>query len=728
MQRELEQEFKEEQGYLHECLAYIKTLQEQLNQKIASLTGSMQEIKADAYDEHMEYKSGANMADNAVVQHELWQQHLYQADLVREQRNLARLSWEPYFATLTFRFANEDEAETYHLGLSSLFDDETYRQWVIDWRSPIASLYYEGELGPASYDVNGEKVSGELLNKKQILIRKGHLLSIYNRSNLMNDRLLEWVLSQPASQHLQQIVSTIQSEQNSLIRAHEKQNLLIYGVAGSGKSSIALHRVSYLLYLHRDWNSSSFLFISPNEQFAEYISELLPNLNDENISTLTLANLYRSLFLHKQLKLAQFDFIEVAGEIKSIFANFSFADCVQAFVANFSKSDFQAHDLLLDDLKVESETLTNLYQHEFASEAAFQRPALIFSYLKKELNANAFNYQADEIRSELQSMLQCTDLVEILKQFYQSQEFKAWLKSLTEQEAKLVKGKCQSVYNKLDEIDRIVLAYFLVAFYRDYDTYLIKHLLIDEAQDLLAIEHILLGILFKVDKTICADFNQAIYWPQPKNFAEQLKAYYAEQKQLLFRQISVAYRSSYEITDFCRRFIKNTELQAVKRHGSEVKVIKLGDKAKTDKYAGILPYIESVYNAFLQSANERHSLAIIVPDEAWRKELLTELKAGEFAFAVLNAEQAKEKQSLITALSEAEADVDADDNEYKEFKLAVHTARSAKGMEFDTVFVYPVDKKYYQHQQANLELYVACSRALHNLQVFYYEDASLLNL
>lgn len=722
MQGELEQEFKEEQAYLHDCLTYIKTLQAQVNAKISSLNGSMQELKEDAYNDHMEYKTGANMADNAVVQHELWQQHLYQSDLKKEQRNLAHLSWEPYFASLTFCFANEDEAETYHLGLSSLFDDETYRQWIIDWRSPIASLYYEGELGEASYDVNGEKVSGNLLNKKQILIRKGRLLSIYNRSNLMNDRLLEWVLSQPASKHLQQIVATIQSEQNSLIRAREKQNLLIYGVAGSGKSSIALHRVSYLLYLHRDWDSSSFLFISPNEQFAEYISELLPNLNDENISTLTLANLYRSLFLHKQLKLAQFDFKFVEGTVKSVFADFSFVNCLEDFYKSFAQTNFQAHDLIIDDLNVEKETLLSLYQHEFASEAPFQRPNLIFNYLKKELNANAFTYQADEIYSELQAMLICTDLVNILKQFYASKEFANWENSLSAAQKLLCQNKCQSVNNKLDEIDRIILAYFLVAFYRDYDTYLIKHLLIDEAQDLLAIEHVILSMLFKVDKTICADFNQAIYWPQAKDFPQRLEAYYAEHKNLLFKQISVAYRSTYEITEFCRRFIPQTELQAVKRHGSEVKLTCLGTAAKNDVYNAILPAIEKVYADFLASEEDRHSLAIVVPNEKFRQHLMQQIKAGNFAFALANNMKSQAEKSVLASLTSFEQA----DSDLKEFKLAVHTAFSAKGMEYDTVFVYPVDKEYYQDAQANLQLYVACSRALHNLQVFYYADDSLL--
>lgn len=725
MAKDIDTEFLEEEAYLHDCLAYIKGLQGQLEQIIAKLTGSMHEIKEEAYNEHMEYKSGANMADNAVVQHELWQEHLYQTDLKKEKRNLLRMSYEPYFAALTFQFHGEDEAEVYHLGLSSLFDDETYRQWVIDWRSPIASLYYEGELGEASYDVNGEKVKGDLLNKKQILIRRGHLLNIYNRSNLMNDQLLEWVLSQPASQHLEQIVSTIQSEQNSLIRAREQQNLLIYGVAGSGKSSIALHRVSYLLYLHRDWDSSSFLFISPNEQFAEYISELLPNLNDENISTLTLANLYRSLFLHKQLRLAQFNFREVKGETKALFASFKFVDCVQAFIKSFTKSNFKPHDLILDELQVESETLLDLYQREFASEAPFQRPALMFDYLQKELHAKAFKYQADDIKAELQSMLKTIDLVEILSQFYASKEFKAWVETLIESEQALCKAKCQSVNSKLDEIDRIILAYLLVDFYRDYDTYLVKHLLIDEAQDLLAIEHVLLANLFKVDKTICADFNQAIYWPQAKDFSEELKDYYAKQKHLLFKVINVAYRSTYEITEFCRRFIPGTELQAVKRHGSDVKLTCLG-QTNVDcfkaKLTDIEPSLDVTYTKFMQGEDKRHSLAIIVPNEMWKEALKAQIKDSKWQKALARYEMTAGNKPVLENLLQKD-----EDEQMKEFKLAVHTAKSAKGMEFDTVLVYPVDKELYQDKQANLQLYVACSRALHNLEIFYYNDKSLID-
>ena len=132
----------------------------------------MKNLKQSAYDEHMEYKSGANAADNAVVQHELWQQHLYLTDLEKESKNLVRLSSEPYFAALQFRFENEEEIETYHLGICSLMDEDTYQQWIIDWRSPIASLYYEGQIGPCTYRAADNDVHGTLVQKQQILIRR----------------------------------------------------------------------------------------------------------------------------------------------------------------------------------------------------------------------------------------------------------------------------------------------------------------------------------------------------------------------------------------------------------------------------------------------------------------------------------------------------------------------------------------------------------------------------
>ena len=718
-------DFTEEQAYLADCLKYIQTLRERLNQRISHMNIGMKNLKQSAYDEHMEYKSGANAADNAVVQHELWQQHLYLTDLEKESKNLVRLSSEPYFAALQFRFENEEEIETYHLGICSLMDEDTYQQWIIDWRSPIASLYYEGQIGPCTYRAADNDVHGTLVQKQQILIRRGRLLAIYNRCDLMNDQLLEWVLSQPASRHLQQIVATIQVEQNELIRAAEQQNLFISGIAGSGKSSIALHRVSYLLYLHRDWNSDSFLFISPNEQFAEYISELLPNLNDENISTITMDNLYRSLFLHKKLPFANFNYLPVAVEVKSLCSTFAFAEALQDFAVDYVHHNFCPHALNLDDLNVETSLLQDLYSREFSCEAMFKRPQLIFDYLQDILPGKAFTYQADEIKQELQNMLGESDLRVILQKFYQSRAFNSWLSSLSATEQKLIINKCASVSGRLDEIDKMVLAYMVVYFYQDYDTTLIKHLLVDEAQDLPATAHIILQDLYKVDKTICADFNQAISWNVPQNFMQELKEFYEKQKKLLFRQINVAYRSTAEITEFCRHFIPQTEVKAVPRHGQEV-VIKKIESPAADNYGRnfIKSEIEKLYQDFCQAGQSLMSVAVILPNVQLVDEFRAFVQQTDLkACLVDNSELETDVTGFAVEKLLSCADAAPEENE---FKLYILTPLQAKGREFDTVLVYLADSKFFPPEQAQKELYVACSRALHNLRVYYLSDASLL--
>lgn len=740
------QAYISESSYLSDCRTYIKNRFNELKTAAATLENAMQTVKAAAYNEHLEYKTGANMADSAVVQQELWQNHIHLEDIKQEQTVLQRLYQEPYFACLDFRFEGEDEAERFRLGINSLFDEDNYRQWIIDWRSPIAGLYYDGTIGPAEYAVAYDKVRGELLGKQQILIRNGEIKAIYERSNLLHDELLEWVLSQPSSAHLEQIVATIQSEQNELIRAEQRQNLLVYGVAGSGKSSIALHRVSYLFYLHPEYTAQNFLFISPNPQFAEYISELLPNLNDSNIGTSTLKDLYRSILFNAESNLSRFNYLKVTAAEKAAVASFAFADCLQTFLSKLADNNFLPHDLQLDDLNFPAASLADLYQREYRSLPLWRRTEAICGYLRETVNSKAFEYHAEAIADELWKMQKFTDLRTVLTAFYQSEAFAAYLHKLTQTERWCLENKVLRSTTKLDEIDELVLAYIQIVLANDYDTETVKHLLIDEAQDLTALEHVLLNELFTCDKTVCADFNQAIFWPAGADFAEEVKTFYASRRKLLFKELTAAYRSTYEITEFSALLLNNPKIQAVNRHGKAVSIEYLrtpfvAAEACTETFASP-PKVESPdlitttfkdvrlkllnYCTEWENSSRKQSkrIALILPSEAAVTKYGTLIGAEATLSPYYVDWQVKPKQSFLSTVA-ADLDLPANTNSEK-LTVELHTPESVKGMEFDVVMVILAGAECYSTETDRLRLYVACTRALHELYLIMLQPSPFL--
>ena len=193
---------------------------------------------------------------------------------------------------MDLRFPGDDE-ETFYVGLRELLDADAMHQYVIDWRSPVASIYYEEETGDVTYQAPAGELHAELLGRKQIVINRGKINMILDGAEQVNDEILQLVLSQKAGTRMKQIVSTLQQEQNVIIRAEPHRTALIQGVAGSGKTSIALHRASYLLYRDEKMQSANMLIVSPNPQFSAYISQVLPDLGDENMPAITANQLMR---------------------------------------------------------------------------------------------------------------------------------------------------------------------------------------------------------------------------------------------------------------------------------------------------------------------------------------------------------------------------------------------------------------------------------------------------
>ncbi|MEQ7094131.1 UvrD-helicase domain-containing protein [Enterococcus gallinarum] len=203
-----------------------------------------------------------------------------------ETNRIAKLSYlqeTPYFSRIDFQFDGEEEAEKFYIGRYG-FVDNYGQQLVYDWRAPISSLYYDFPLGSAYYESMGKKFTGSLQLKRQFDIKNGTIRFLVDSNDALNDDFLINELSKHTTKEMKTIIHTIQKEQNEVIRDSKTRNLLIQGVAGSGKTSIALHRIAYLLYQKRaELAASEMLILSPNEVFSDYISTVLPELGEDDL-------------------------------------------------------------------------------------------------------------------------------------------------------------------------------------------------------------------------------------------------------------------------------------------------------------------------------------------------------------------------------------------------------------------------------------------------------------
>ena len=217
--------------------------------------------------------------------HEIFAKEEYFRVLDRKLKELTILKSSPYFGKVNFE--DEFDAETIYIGRFGLTKDDDYEPIIVDWRSPISSLFYAGKLGKTTYTAPLGEVEANVLSKRQFIIKKGKLLGMFDSAIDVKDEILQMVLSKSAGDKLKDIVMTIQAEQDSLIRQPRNQAIVVDGVAGSGKTTIALHRVAYLLYNYRNILQDKVLILGPNSIFIDYISTVLPSLGEIGVRQTT---------------------------------------------------------------------------------------------------------------------------------------------------------------------------------------------------------------------------------------------------------------------------------------------------------------------------------------------------------------------------------------------------------------------------------------------------------
>lgn len=582
------------------------------------------------------------------------------------QKLVSRLTKQkknPYFGRFDFKTADDDQARQYYIGLGFLQDNKN-KNLVYDWRSDICSLYYEDKLGKNSYTCQDGKIDGDVSLKRQYKIEDGKLNYYIDSNMVIDDDILMEQLSKNASSKMHEIASTIQKEQNILIRNEKFENTIVQGVAGSGKTSIAMHRVSYLLFKYRkQLKSEDILVLSPSELFADYIDEVLPALGEEKTFTTTFSNMAKRLLgldfetretmLERVIgKQQQADFENIA--IKS---SFEFLEDLKNFLNNDICKLFVPKTMTFGDVVITKDELADLFFNRMKTLPIYKRIDVLAENIADRFKIEQSKHEdlVKRAKKLLYNKLITTDLLKIYNLFLQSVD--------------------------LEEIDKIgaydVAPILLIKenLFSLKDNFDAKYVIIDEMQDYTPCHFYLFDKIWHCAKLYLGDIYQSIDKTLSADYLKQL----AKQTKSKLKYLNKSYRSTLQISLFAQKILGKHIANNVNRNGDEVECHKVKDCAKD---------IEKILE---QLSDKSQSVAIICKtiDEI---KLLQKQSNILKKFKVLNE---------IGSLTKA--------------KNVITTPAKAKGVEFDCVIVpFANDTNYNNELDKNL-LYVSATRALHKL-------------
>ena len=601
--------------------------------------------------------------------------------VIDKRRRFAKIVDIPYFGRIDFQEKSENcKVIPVYIGIHTFHDSESRTTLIYDWRAPISSMFYDYELGEASYQSPSEEIKGDISLKRQYRIRAGKMEFMIESALTVHDDILQKELSANADDKMKNIVATIQREQNRIIRNEEARTLIIQGVAGSGKTSIALHRIAYLLYAFQgSISSKDILIISPNKVFADYISNVLPELGEETVPESSMEQILSEVLNHKYKYLSFFeqvnelltkptpDFIERI-EYKS---SFYFIASLDRFILHIENHYFRAEDVkLTKHITVPAEFIEEQF-HRFNRYPMRQRFEAMTDYIldmmKVQYTFTVTTAERNFLKKEMKRMFAGNNDLQVYKDFF------AWM-----DKPELFKMRKNRT---LEYADLAPLAYLHIALEGGTKNY-VKHLLIDEMQDYSPIQYKVMQKLFPCRKTVLGDASQSVN-PYGSSTADMIqKALVTGEVMKLFK----SYRSTYEITDFAQKIRTNTDLDPVARHGENPKVLQFNNEKEE------LSAIKELIATYQASAYK--SLGIICKTESQAREMADKLQIPDINF--LSSQSSAFVQGIV-----------------------IISAHMAKGLEFDEVIIPQVDDRNYHSEIDRSMLYVAVTRAMHRLTLTY---------
>lgn len=654
-----------------------------LKERIQEIGAKIREVQKDIEHMHDYYWENYTEMDqygyeNFDNQQALLAQVNANTENQRMYRRMKRLLESPFFGRVDFVYEDEEEPECFYIGLGN-FSEKTGRVPLIyDWRAPVSGLFYDYDKGSASYEAPGGRMEGEILAKWQYKIREGRMIYEFESDTKIDDDILKQELGANSDTQLKNIVRTIQKEQNAIIRNTKDRILVIQGAAGSGKTSIALHRIAYLLYHDRErLRSSNVLVLSPNSVFSDYISHVLPELGEENIQEMSF-----DLFAYRELQ-------DVASDCEDRYhyiehqirhgksENYEWKQSKQ-YMQAVEGFLIELEDRLVDFAEIEyrgfgksAEELTRLFYYKFLDTPLLKRMEALMDYFVDEYETLRGKTLAEEaleqLRERFMGLYVTTDIYKIYNWFLEEQGLPVLEWAPREQRI-------------LEYEDVYPILYLKQRLSGAGNRKNIRHLVIDEMQDYSYLQYVILGQMFSCSMTILGDRAQTVDGGA-KDVQRFLPEIYGRTVRCI--ELNKSYRNTIEIASYAQKLTGLTGIEYLKRHGK--------------------PVTESGFSSMEEAM-----------EEVLRCSALGE--EGYETAAVLTMTEADAK-ACFAYLKERENSVFYIDRDSTAFQkgITVTTFYQAKGLEFDQVFVVGGDRK---NDFFIAFRYISATRALHELYVF----------
>lgn len=744
-----------EQKHLDNIMEQIKEREKSLKKSIKSAEGEARELNSHFFDDvKLDYDGYSTSMETALSIHQQQQllserEHAWQHS-AKQLDTVERLEKRPYFARVDFKENGEEKPETIYIGLGS-FADKDDHFLIYDWRAPISSIYYDGKLGKVTYNSPEGEITVDMTKKRQFMIEDGKIINMFDTNESIGDQMLLSVLSEKSSTKMKSIVTTIQREQNKIIRNTSADLLFVQGAAGSGKTSAILQRIAFLLYRYRgNLTSSDVIMFSPNQLFNDYIKNVLPEMGEQNMVQMTywqfvarrlpgmnVENLFKQFedptadtniskfkdsvnFFNLLTRYAKrlnkrgviFKNIYFRDKKKPYFDKDKIKEIYYSFNENYNlanRIDATREELIkILNRKITPETkkawvahtiegmsqqeLNDLYDRpdqEFESEAKEEAflGRKIVLAALKGVHKRILHNHFFNMRAQYLSFLRAVPKMVDLSKWDIDED--EWMKHVEE-----VKNNFKSHYIAMSDVSAYLYLYDLVTGRRtDYG---MRYAFIDEIQDYTPFQLAYLKYNFPRAKfTMLGDLNQAIFTKdESRSLLKQISGLFDPEKTDVV-QLTKSYRSTKELTNFTKQILRQGEkIEAFNRKGP--KPVIWG--RKTDEEA------VAVLSNVLRD-NEKHKMTTAV--------ITKDLASAEFVHKMLA--DRSEKATLIATANQRLVD-----------GTLIIPSYLAKGLEFDAVIMWGASKENYHRVDETQLVYTITSRAMYKLDIIYTGEKSPL--
>lgn len=739
-----------EQQHTDATIQLIQTEEKLLQTQQQALSGQVQEQlqgigerRIRGGDEEAFYES--------VLEYRQYEEELlmkYHSAEATEKRlkTLATMSGNPYFARIDFTEAQE-APETLYLGIASLRDQDE-NTIVIDWRAPIANLYYEGELGPTFYETDHDRYEVDLLLKRQFKIQEGQILSMVDTSEVINDEFLLEILDEASSSQMKNIVSTIQKAQNQIIRDTHSKVMLIEGIAGSGKTSALLQRIAFLLYRHRKWlDDDQVLLFSPNHLFSDYISMVLPSLGESEVPTRTFRAFMQQLLptftIEKEEQQEEVFLSGSESRAERLKSGLALVDYSQTYIQKITELGPLFRDLKINGTTyITAKQMRDWYRETNPQLPLYQRTQLLQTKLLKK----AGGLQKDEAKKqwvkeateeklqeyfddhpnmedteEKERKIRAQIRKAVVRRYFRplnraiekfqfinySKQYLHFLQTVptaildtaqvTKEDWRLAidQVRTQLKARQLQQEDAVLFFLLTRGLYPVDVPLKARFIFVDEMQDFPPAQVALLRNLYpNAGITLCGDLNQKVFGNEtivgtlPQLFADTEVTRY---------QLTTSYRSTKEITDFANQFLSHEDQVELTARKGDLPLILQGN-SQAENLQALLTY------------SKQHAEVA----KYWRTAIICKTK-----------EECEELYHHLTPQEQKTIQLIVSEDDFMKRPLMIIPAFLAKGLEFDRVFAWNIGTNF-ETEQDRLILYTICTRAMHELIILTNPTQSAL--